>query len=318
LTAATTDAIELEAPDIGPYRAGNTGIEYAWSFEAAEPGPHVLVNALMHGNELCGAVALDFLFRRGFRPRRGRLSLSFANVAAYRTFDPQRPAASRFRDEDMNRVWSPEALGGPRGSAELDRARELRPLFDAADLVLDLHSMQNATAPLTLCGQTARARGFARRLGFPGWVVADAGHAAGRRLIDYGRFADPQGAAIAILVECGQHWERAAAEVAIETTLRFLVLSGSLDAADAAPWLPDAPPPAPRVVQVVEAVTVATDRFAFAEPYRGMEIIPRAGTVIAHDDDRPVLTPHDDCLLIMPSRRLAKGHTAVRLGRILP
>jgi len=28
-----------------------------------------------------------------------------------------------------------------------------------------------------------------------------------------------------------------------------------------------------------------------------------------------VRTPYDDCVLIMPSRRLVKGQTAVRLGR---
>jgi hypothetical protein len=28
-----------------------------------------------------------------------------------------------------------------------------------------------------------------------------------------------------------------------------------------------------------------------------------------------VTTPYDDCVLIMPSRRLDKGQTAVRLGR---
>jgi hypothetical protein len=30
-----------------------------------------------------------------------------------------------------------------------------------------------------------------------------------------------------------------------------------------------------------------------------------------------VRTPYDNCVLIRPSRRLAKGQTAVRLGRFL-
>src|SRR5262249_44794691 len=47
-------AVELTAPDIEPYRAGNTGVEYATTFAAAEPGPHVLVTAVTHGNEICG------------------------------------------------------------------------------------------------------------------------------------------------------------------------------------------------------------------------------------------------------------------------
>ena len=34
--------VELTPPDIEPYRAGNTGIDYVTSFDAPEPGPHVL------------------------------------------------------------------------------------------------------------------------------------------------------------------------------------------------------------------------------------------------------------------------------------
>ena len=46
-------------------------------------------------------------------------------------------------------------------------------------------------------------------------------------------------------------------------------------------------------------------------------MIPQAGTVIARDGGRAVATPYDDCVLIMPSRRLDKGATAVRLGRFV-
>ncbi len=81
-------AIELTPPDITPYRAGNLGIDYITCFESGQPGPHVMISALVHGNEICGAIALDFLFRSGLRPRRGRLSLGFMNVAAFQAFDP--------------------------------------------------------------------------------------------------------------------------------------------------------------------------------------------------------------------------------------
>src|SRR5664280_3543274 len=45
----------LTAPALGHWRNGNTGVEGVWSFEASEPGPNVLITALIHGNELCGA-----------------------------------------------------------------------------------------------------------------------------------------------------------------------------------------------------------------------------------------------------------------------
>ena len=131
---------------------------------------------------------------------------------------------------------------------------------------------------------------------------------------DYGAFDEPASPKTALLVECGQHWEKRSAEIAIETTQRFLAVSGVLPAAEAARILgrPAAPQ---RAVTVTDAVTINSERFEFAEEYRGLEVIRRAGTLIARDGGEEVRTPYDDCVLIMPSRRLQRGQTAVRLGR---
>jgi predicted deacylase len=308
--------MELEAPDIRPWRAGNTGIEYASTFDSGKAGPHVMLCALAHGNELCGAIALDWLLGQGVRPLAGRLSIVFANVAAYARFDRNDPMASRYADEDFNRVWSEAVLDGTRDSIELGRARELRPLVDSVDCLLDIHSMQHFTPPLAICGMTEKARDLALKLGTPASLVCDAGHSAGRRMRDYGAFADPGSPRNALLIECGQHWERASAAVAMDAMLRFLLHFGTLEEEFAAPHL--APlPAAQRVIEVTEAVTIATEDFRFAAPYVGMEVIERAGTVIGQDGGRPVATPYDHCVLIMPSMRRRIGETAVRLGRIV-
>ena len=314
-----TNRVELTAPDIEPYRAGNTGIPYVTAFEAPAPGPHVVVAALTHGNEICGAIALDRLLRADIRPRRGRLTLAFNNVGAYREFDPRYPIASRYIDEDFNRLWSPATLDGPRRSAELERARALRPVVDSADFLLDLHSMQYATAPLMLAGLLPRSRELARRVGIPELIMCDAGHAAGPRMRDYGGFGDPASNKTALLIECGQHWERRAAEVATDVMLRFLVALDVVRPEDvAALGGPDfAAHPRQRIIEVTEAVTIQGDRFDFAGDFRGLEVLREKGTLIGHDSGREVRTPYDDCVLIMPSRRLVRGQTAVRLGRYI-
>jgi len=309
--------IEIEPIDLSAYREGNTGVPYVTTLDGGKPGPHVMVNALTHGNELCGAYALDFLFRQRLRPRRGRLTLGFANVAAYQRFDAANPGASRFVDEDLNRLWTDATLDGSRDSVELRRARELRPIIDGVDFLLDIHSMQHATPPLLLCGPTAKGRRLAFALGAPANVVSDAGHAAGRRLRDYAAFSRPRSRHNALLVECGQHWERQSVDVAIEITLRFLRHFDVIDPALTRRFLPPTPPPPQRLIEVTEAVTVVTKRFAFTEAFQGQEVIPQAGTVIARDGKRAIRTPYDDCVLIMPSRRLWPGQTAVRLGRVV-
>jgi predicted deacylase len=312
-------AVELSPPDIEPYRAGNTGVDYATTFDSGVAGPHVLVTALTHGNEICGAIALDRLFRSGLSPRRGKLTLAFDNVAAYRNFDARLPVAARFVDEDFNRLWDPAVLDGPRQSTELERARALRPLVDAADYLLDIHSMQYATAPLMLAGVLDRSLALARRVGIPDLIVRDRGHAAGPRMRDYDGFGDAASEKTALLIEAGQHWRRETAEVATDVMLRFLVIVGSLEEGDAAAIAgPDfTRRPQQRVIEVTEAVTISADRFEFVGEFRGLEVLPRQGTPIGRDGDREVTTPYDDCVLIMPSRRLVKGQTAVRLGRFV-
>ena len=57
--------------------------------------------------------------------------------------------------------------------------------------------------------------------------------------------------------------------------------------------------------------------FHFHRRYQGLEVIAEAGTEIAVDGDRPVVTPFDNCVLVMPNQRLWPGQTAVRLGRII-
>ncbi len=312
-----TYTVELTPPDIEPYRAGNTGIDYVTTFDSGVAGPHVLVTALTHGNEICGAIALDRLFRAGLQPRQGKLSLAFDNIAAYRSFDLRVPTASRYVDEDFNRLWSAATLDSPRQSVELTRARALRPIVDAADFLLDIHSMQYATAPLMLAGTQHKSLDLARQVGIPELIMCDAGHAAGPRMRDYGGFGDPGASKAALLIESGQHWERRAAEVATDVMLRFLMALGTVTRDDAAVLAgPDFDAhPRQRVIQVTDAVTITGDKFEFVQDFRGLEVLSPKGTLIGRDNGREIRTPYDDCVLIMPSRRLAKGQTAVRLGR---
>ncbi len=79
-----------------------------------------------------------------------------------------------------------------------------------------------------------------------------------------------------------------------------------------------ATPPAPQtVIQVTAPVTIKTQAFRFAQPFLGLEVIAKAGTVIAWDGDEEIRTPYDDCVLVMPSRRLFPGQTGVRFGRFV-
>jgi hypothetical protein len=113
------------------------------------------------------------------------------------------------------------------------------------------------------------------------------------------------------------HQVERAAEVALDVTLRFLVALDTVTRDDvAALGGPDfAAAPQQKTIEVTQAVTITGNRFEFVEPYVGLEVIRKAGSLIGHDGDQEVRTPYDNCVLIMPSRRLVRGQTAVRLGR---
>jgi len=317
--------IELRSPNLSRWQPGNTGTEFVWRFDSGVPGPQVMVQALTHGNELCGALALDWLLSQqaAWRPPRGRLTLAFGNVAAFARWDPLNPDRSRYVDEDFNRVWADEVLLGPRDSVELRRARQLQPFVDAADLLLDIHSMHQACRPLMVCGATGRGgdkgAALSRRLQVPEVLLIDTGHPAGLRLIERGAFGDPDDARTAVLIECGQHWEAAAADVAIDTMLRFLRLSGVLPSRFIDAHLQRigrAAAPHQSLVRVTHAVVARSTDFRFVRDFSGLEVIEKAGEPIAHDGEHVVRAPYDRTVLVMPSMsHLKVGTTMVRLGR---
>ncbi|MCH2312389.1 MAG: succinylglutamate desuccinylase/aspartoacylase family protein [SAR202 cluster bacterium] len=309
--------VSLVPPDISSYRIGNTGVDYIHQFDSGKPGPNVMISSVVHGNELCGAIAVDHMLQNDVRPMKGKLSLAFMNVDAYLSFDADNPSASRYLDEDFNRLWTKEVLKGNRDSNELRRARKVLPVLDTVDLLLDIHSMQTATTPLMMAGPLDKGCEFARKLGIPEVVVMDFGHKAGRRMREYEGFSDPESNKNALLIECGQNWEQRSADLAITASWRFLMMLGLVSEENAVAHLRTEPPFEQRIIKVSGPYTIRNSDFSFKEPYLGLEEIPSAGTVIANDGEIEVKTPYDNCVLIMPSRRQRPGDTAVRFGKYI-
>lgn len=239
--APDTAPLEVLPRDLSAYRQGNTGIDYVHRFESGKPGPHVLVNALTHGNEICGMVAATHLLDTGVRPKIGTLTVSFANIEAYDAFDIDNPYENRQLVHNLNRIWSPQWLDGDEQSPELRRARELRPVLDAADYVLDIHSTRAPVQPFWVYPEMDRNTALAAAVGAPAvQLVMPAGRFPGTGVLNYGRHGDPASdSGGALVVECGQHFAQSAALLATDVTLRFLAHLGLIDApANSAPAAP--------------------------------------------------------------------------------
>jgi predicted deacylase len=306
---APLPALEVTPRDLSRYRVGNTGIDYVHRFESGRPGPHVMVNGLTHGNEFCGMVAVCHLLDSGVRPKIGTLTLSFANVAAYETFDPDKPFESRLITHNLNRIWSAAQLDGSEDSIELRRAREMRPAVDAADHILDIHSTSQDVVPFWVYPSFERNGAVASALARPEvHLVMPAGLGSGTPLIQHGAHGRADGTGSALVVECGQHFRQATADLATEVALDFLGHFGLVDP-------PARPPAAPaRRFELLRTHVIQNESFAFTRPVIGFETFAE-GELIATDGALEIRAPCDDCTIFMPARVSIVGREGVYLTR---
>lgn len=304
--------LELLPRDLSAYREGNTGIPYVHRFESGRPGPHVLVNALTHGNEFCGMVAATHLLDTGVRPRIGTLTVSFANVEAYESFDADDPFASRMLVHNLNRIWSADWLEGDQDSPELRRAREMRPVVAAADHILDLHSTSQAVQPFWVYPGYERNARAARAIGVPDiHLVMPQGLHTGAPLIQHGLHGTDEHHGVALVAECGQHFLQETGRLATEVSLRFLAHFGLVEPDPA--W---AAPARQRRYELLATPVIKTDTMRFARPVIGMETFAK-GELVATDGDEEIRSPCEGCTIFMPARTAIPGRELVYLTRPL-
>ena len=291
------------------------------SFTGMAPGARLIVLGAVHGNETCGTQAIRRVINE---IESGQLTLHAGSV----TFVPiTNPLAyvrqQRMGDRNLNRNLVPT---DEPVEFEDRIANWLCPLLAQHDALLDLHSFHTAGQPFVMLGpedntgslepfaRSAEETALALRLGVhrfvDGWLDTYAAGVA-RRLaagvsareadVHYGvgttEFMRAQGG-IALTLECGQHDDPAAPDVAyraIHNTLAHLRLVSA---------------PAPMAVSDTEALRLyevidrahADDQFARAwssfDPVRAGEVIGvrQNGSPVAADRGGYIVFPNPRAL----------------------
>ncbi len=112
-------------------RPGGFGYAHHHHHDGGSHDHHLVIGAIIHGDEvgsLPAVVSLIEALNTGTKHYGGRLTIFLGN--------PEASAADRrFLDADLNRVFIDE----PPPCHEGHRARELKPMLDAADVFVDLH-----------------------------------------------------------------------------------------------------------------------------------------------------------------------------------
>lgn len=278
-----------------------------FSVSADLPRPHLAIVGAIHGNERCGLDAILRLERElesgARRLRAGSLYLVHGNPAAtdqQRRFtatgvDLNRAFDFRFVDELAPALWEHEH----------HRALELRPLFERVDAVLDLHSASSPTPAFAIASRVPASLPFALALGLEyvtlGWD--------GPGLLGDKVLLAPltQRGLPGVAVECGQHDDEGAPEVAHRCALRALTHFGLL-----APLQDDGPATSVKQLAIRSAVKRPSVSFRFERPLLGMQAL-MPGNVIGHDDQL-VLSVRSHCYAVMPNDQVAVGEDMLYLA----
>jgi hypothetical protein len=148
------------------------------------------------------------------RPLLGTLTVSFANVAAYESFDPARPFDSRQLVHNLNRIWSAAQARRPETAPSCARARAAP--GGGGGRPHPRHPLHQPGRAALLGLPAVRAQ---RRRGAGHRPAGGApGDAAGPGLGHAAHPAWPHGTAdghhgVAMVAECGQHFKRSTGEL---------------------------------------------------------------------------------------------------------
>jgi predicted deacylase len=295
-------------------------------------GPRLLVTGAVHGNEVCGSLAitrlLEQLDRGTLRLLRGTLTcVPVVNPLAYQR-------GQREGERNLNR----NLRECPIPQDYEDRiANQLCPLLAAHEVLLDLHSFQGQGQAFVMLGprdnqgelepfaHAAAEAALAVALGptriVEGWLStyelglrrrAEQGLPSqdphyGMGSTEYMRACGGYG----VTLECGQHADPQAPEVAYRAILRTLVLLGMLAPEAIEAHRPSSPPELLRLYEVVDR---AHEGDVFEREWASFDAIAQGQRIGSRHDGTPVLAPADG-RIVFPNSKALPGHEWFYLAR---
>jgi len=191
----------------------------------SEPKTRKLITVCVHGDEICGLIAVNELIEEGFFEetldfKHERVTIILGNPKAVE-------CNKRFVDINLNRIFTPhfmkkktDLLG--KELYEVSRLEEIAPEIEKCDEYLDIHSTSAPTVPFAIVTPGEESENIAKK--FPvNFILHNLVKVIVGTSLDHAHAFKK----IGCCVECGQHRERQSVEVAKETIQAFLSKSHS-------------------------------------------------------------------------------------------
>lgn len=293
------------------------------AFASTEPGPRLVVLGGVHGDETCGTEGIE---RVRAELDGGALHLARGQLTLVPVANPlARRLGRREGERNLNRSFRPSATPADH---EARLTNLLCPLLDRHDVLLDLHSFQSAgdafamigprdnAGPLEPFGRAWEEGQLALHLGtsrvVEGWLdiyaaslaeraggaaPGDAALAFGWGTNEYMRSRGGYG----VTLECGQHRDPAAPEVAYQAIHAALRLLGLIDVpAAVAAAMAAVPPPAPTLLRLVSVTDRRHQGDRFVRDWATFDPVA-AGQRIAVRADGGELRAERDGFIVFPN-----------------
>lgn len=267
------------------------------TFHSGKCGTHLVVFGAVHGNELCGTMAIRKLIAT---MHSGKLTLTQGKITLVPICNPRAYAQNtRFVERNLNRHFYPKEN---HVAYEDSLDSTLCSILDDADVFLDLHSYQSEGDAFCFLGKDSAAEvAYARALGVNtyiyGWADAFSANASEEQrraslgTTDYARAkAKP---ALAITMECGQHEDPLAPVRGYDAILRALAHFNMAPIA-----LSPIDANAQQCVRM-ESVFYKEKAGILAQPWRHAQRIA-AGEILAIYDDATLIRAPKDGVIVLP------------------
>jgi len=308
-----------------PFAGAATDSLRIHTFASLNPGPRLLVLGGVHGDETCGTVGIERVLAEldggSFQLQRGQLTLvPVANPLARRRLQ-------REGERNLNRLFKPnEAPADYEGRV----TNLLCPVIERHDVLLDLHSFQSEGEAFAMIGprdNTGTLEPFARareegllalHLGTPivveGWLDIYAAGLAQRstgaavvdQALDFGRGTNEyirNCGGYGVTLECGQHQDPEAPQVAWRAIRRALALLGM---APLPPEMPAAPPESPQLLRLASVTDRLHEEDSFVRDWATFDAVQR-GEPIGMRHDGTLVSAPDDGFIVFPNALALPG-----------
>ena len=256
-------------------------------YKASRSGPHRLIFLVVHGNEICGVKAFLRLEKQiPIMLTSGSLEVIIANPAAFLI-------KSRSFNKDLNRSFLDKTLN----SYESKRCELLKRSLLRADLFLDVHSTSAAGPAFILPGLYGDQLAESMPVDLVIKNLAQQCHGTTISVADKHKVRS-------IVVECGQHQDESAIDVAVEC-MTALIKQNSAD--------PTGSASSSKKILTCPQSIVADKGFEFVSKVSFMQRFAE-GELIARSNTREIRCPYPQAYIIMPNADPKEGEEAFYWG----